>query len=232
MKLRYALALAMMPLAASASTISSVTITGDDLIAARTTEGDNLIYAFDLSNLGFLEVTSITVVDDANNANNTGGRRAGFDLDLLAIGEDLDSSLFSGDIIEFRPGGVRPDEQLIGATAVGNGDDVDIDEDVATIDTLDGSTGPRTGFVSLGRQGELTSTFSRSFFVLEGDFLFVSGFNGRGDPDNAILPADFEELGSITIEGVVVPLPASSLLLLGGLASLFAARRRVSSKQS
>lgn len=232
MKLRYAIALAMMPFAASASTISSITISGDDLLNASTIAGDNRTYAIDLNDLGFREVTSITVVDDANNANNVGGRRSGFDLDLLAIGTDLDSSLFSGDTIDFRPGGVRSNEELFGAIGNGNGDDVVLNEAFATLDALDASSGPNTGFVSLGRQGELTSSFSRSFFVFDGDFLFVSGFNGRGNPVNEISPADFDELGSITIEGVVVPLPASSLLLLGGLASLFAARRRTSSKKS
>ena len=220
MKILYALAFATMPVAASATTI---TLSGADLVAARSTDGFNLIYAIDLSQLGFVEVNSVTVRDDANNNNAAGGRRSGFDLDLLAIGDEIDN-VFTGDSVTFNAGGVAAGTELRGTTGEAPNLNTGVDEAFASLDALDGQLGPVSGFVSLGRQGELTSTFSRSYFVSDSDFLFVSGFNQRNN--NQPLPENFEALDSITIEGVVVPLPASGLLLLGGLAALMAGRRR------
>ena len=167
MKILYALAFATMPVAASATTI---TLSGADLVAARSTDGFNLIYAIDLSQLGFVEVNSVTVRDDANNNNAAGGRRSGFDLDLLAIGDEIDN-VFTGDSVTFNAGGVAAGTELRGTTGEAPNLNTGVDEAFASLDALDGQLGPVSGFVSLGRQGELTSTFSRSYFVSDSDLV-------------------------------------------------------------
>lgn len=209
MKFVYALAIAALPSLASAATI---TINGSDLQNARQDIGDGVLYTLDLDALGVLEIDKVTVVSTGNPDSTTGGRRAGFDLDMIGVGESVADAI-SGSSYDFRAGATGAGVTLFGATA-GN---AAVDEAFATLDTIDGTDTPsRDGFISLGKRGELDSIYGRSLILADGEFLFVRGFNANTNPGR---------LRSITIEGVVVPLPASGLMLLGGL-GLLAVRRR------
>ncbi len=209
MKLLCALALAALPSLATAATI---TIRGSDLRDVRQETGDGVLYTLDLEALGVLEIDRITVVSTGDPNSTTGGRRAGFDLDMVGVGETIGDAI-SGSSFDFRAGATGASVNLFGATA-GN---AAVDEDFATLDTVDGTDTPnRDGFISLGKRGELDVIYGRSLILAEGEFLFVRGFNANANPGN---------LRSITIEGTIVPLPASAFLLLGGI-GLLAARRR------
>ena len=209
MKLLSAFAIAMLPSMASAATI---TISGAELNNAATQTSDGVLYALDLAALGVLEIDRITVVSQGNPNAGVGGSRAGFDLDLVGVGETAGDAI-SGSSFVLRAGAFSPGVQLVGATA-GN---VGVDESVATLDTIDGTLTPSfDGFISLGRGGELDAIYGRSLLIAENEFLFVRGFRANTNQ---------QFLTSITIEGAVVPLPAPGLMLLGGL-GLLAMRRR------
>lgn len=216
MKLLYALVLTLVPAFAQAATI---TLEAADLVASETRvtneDGERRFgYRIDLGALNISAVHAVTVTD-SNPFSQTGGRRAGFDLDAIGIGQTSTTS-FGATEYEFNAGGTRVRRnrgpvQLFGATA----SNLDVDEQIATLDMFDGDTRPLVGFLSLGNGGSLTAIYGRALYVDEGDYLFVRGIRGR------------ERLGQITLDVDIqpIPLPASGLLLAAGLGALLLGRR-------
>ncbi|MEO0937743.1 MAG: VPLPA-CTERM sorting domain-containing protein [Pseudomonadota bacterium] len=201
------LALAAAPFAASAASAATITISGQALIDAETTVAGEFGYQIDLSALGLKSVSSVTITDSAL-LSETGGQTTGFDVDALVIGSST-SSFTAASSFQFTAGGMTSGTQLKGATAGNAG----VDNSVATLGTFDGTTSPLNGFLSLGNGGSLTAFFNPAVAVAGTLFTFASDVGTD------------ERLAEITISGAV-PLPASGLLMLGGLGAVGFMRRR------
>ncbi|GMG81859.1 hypothetical protein LNKW23_10720 [Paralimibaculum aggregatum] len=153
--------------------------------------GVTQVFRTNLSATGFTTVTSITITDTG--ATNTGiGRFSGFDLDGLVISTALvqsaaavegieGSSIFPGNLsasdVVFRPGENVPGPDpgpLVGTDAEGN-------LLLGEIRLGDLGNASDSGFLSLGRGGEITITFPAPLVLAPNTYLYLGEWDPNGE---------------------------------------------------
>ena len=207
---------------AQAASVSPVFVDqGLNITTAQATR----MYRADLTGLGLTEVAAVKITDSNSGFGGSPGAYSGFDLDAVFLDIDGDANTL-GDQIYFssyqfmagtlRPGGMT--SPTAGPTS-GSSSSTTVDEGFATLNDVDGVFFG-TGSLTLGDGGMLSAILASKIAVGPSLYLFVGEVSG----DAGELVA-----GSIEVTDVppppAVPLPASSLLLLAGIATLGARRR-------
>lgn len=218
-----AIAVAMVPAAASAETVSLTKLTG---LTGTVPADQTAVFRADLSVLSGM-FQSITISDASGNFGGSAGQFSGFDLDAIKLSSDLCATAacaaaatglsvfnFAGGIA-FTPGSQRVpvDPKLFGTGPGGN----TVDNAVATLGLFDGfsSTVTPGGFLSLGDNGTISFNLN-SLLSGTGLYLYIGEVGDNGEVAGS----------NITVSQTAVPEPATWAMLILGFGAVGGVLRR------
>ena len=224
--------LAACALTAGAASAATVTPTFEN--TGVTAADGTTIFRANLVGLGLERIARIALTDANSGIGGSGGAFSGFDLDAIFLdvdgGRTTTADQFYASGFDFTAGTVRAGTELdVSNTAGalnGSASDTAVDEAFATLNVLD-AVFFGSGSLTLGDGGSLVARFSPDVAVGSSLFLFIGevGFDGES-LSAGIEVSDVTTPTEPPVQPAPVPLPASALLLAGGLGGLGALRRR------
>ena len=223
-------------LGAQAIPLSFTKLTG----ATGGTPAGTAVFRSDLSGLGLVDISYLTIEDNSGGDGGATGQFSGFDLDAIMLSTTLcgDAACaagltglpgfdFSPAGALFTPGTQRPstDAKLFGTDSGGN----NVDNFVATLGMFDGNSTTNIpgadGFISMGDNGILSFNLTAPVST-DGLFLYIGEVGGNGEIAAATMIRGSEQNFPTPVLLTGVPEPGVLLLMGLGLAGVGFTRRR------